>query len=343
MLFVWDISAEPCSVGRSGVASWLVCGLSALACWTRFGKTLVGQLQKAPLLQGAEDHADPWCIVAERGCSRLPAQPSKHVGVRGSALTSPLPDFTCGALGWALGRGAAAGLPLLPLKSITPFPLGSLGTGPSAWLVVKTHNSCIHSSLVADRRAEREPFLADFYAAWLIVSPVSAGQLGGSVMGLIAAWPSLRRAGCLITWLLGFPPRRGAHADCSRRGTGFPQQAYLWAGRKLLKKSRPAECSPPPPPRRKPAESGHWKYLGTISERETREEKHGPLPRWPAWLGLCADQGAACATGFALSSGLLRSAPTLHTARQMSERETVLQACWSSQANTCCPSARELQ
>lgn len=152
-----EISAEPCSAGWSGMASWLIYGLCGLVCWTRPGKTLVGQLQEAPLLQGAEDHTDPWRISAERGCSRLPAQPSKHVCVRGSALMSTLPDFTYGALGWALDHGAVVGLPLLLLKSITPFPLGSLGTGPSAWLVVKTYNSCIHSSLVADRRTEREP------------------------------------------------------------------------------------------------------------------------------------------------------------------------------------------
>lgn len=32
----------------------------------------------------------------------------------------------------------------------------------------------------------------------------------------------------------------------TKGGTGFPQQAYLQAGRKLMKKSRPSKCSPPP-------------------------------------------------------------------------------------------------
>lgn len=41
--------------------------------------------------------------------------------------------------GKLLDPQAVESLPLLPLKSVTPFPLGSLGTGPRAWLVVKAH------------------------------------------------------------------------------------------------------------------------------------------------------------------------------------------------------------
>lgn len=71
----------------------------------------------------------------------------------------------------------AEGLPLLPVKSITLFPLGLLGTGPGIWLVVKMHNSCIHCNLVADRHAEKEIFLGGSRAAQSVVPSASAGQL----------------------------------------------------------------------------------------------------------------------------------------------------------------------
>lgn len=69
------------------------------------------------------------------------------------------------------------GLPLLPLKSITPFPLGSVGTGPSVWLVVKAHiiAAFMEAWSLIDR--QRGSFSKQISAP-LIVSSLSAGQLG---------------------------------------------------------------------------------------------------------------------------------------------------------------------
>lgn len=137
-----------------------------------------------------------------------------------------------------LDRKVAEGLPLLPLKSITPFPLGSLETAPGVWLVVKMHNSCIHCNLVIDRHTEKESFMGGLCAAELIVPSTSAGKLGGSVTGLIVAWPLLSRVDYLITLLLIVLLSEELMLIATKGETCFPHKAYLWKKKKIKNKEK---------------------------------------------------------------------------------------------------------
>lgn len=89
--------------------------------------------------------------------------------------------------GKLLDPQAVEGLPLLPLKSITPFPLGSLGTGPSAWLVVKAH------------------IIAAFMEAWSLIDR----QRGIFSKQISARHHSLFHLCLLDSWGLGQGPDSG--------------------------------------------------------------------------------------------------------------------------------------
>lgn len=79
------------------------------------------------------------------------------------------------------------GLPLLPFKSITLFPLGSLGTGPNAWLVVKAH------------------IIVAFMEAWSLID-----RQRGSFSKQISAWHHSLFHLCLLdSWGLGQGPDSG--------------------------------------------------------------------------------------------------------------------------------------
>lgn len=238
--------------------------------------------------------------------------------------------------GKLLDPQAVEGLPLLPLKSITPFPLGSLGTGPSAWLVVKAHIIAAFMeawSLIGREGVFPSRFLHGTTHCFICV----CWTAGGWVRGLIVAWPSRQRAGSLITWLRAFPPLWGADADCNQRGHRLLNRLITRLGGSLWKKADPQSV---------PLLICHWGSLQSpgientweqsVSEKYSRKTAVLFLFGQPGWAWQWTrdlDQPSTSFTGFTLSVRLLRFAHHETYCKRNSWKlsEMVLQVCQNSQ------------